>query len=217
MRMALVRSLIICAALSVAPVTLSAQPALQAPSRINSPTENQVVRGTLPIVGTAVDADFWKYEVYYAPEPNPGGQWIVIGEVQVKQVVEGLLETWYTESVPDGTYNLRLRVVNRTGNYRDIEVRGIRVANAAPTETPTPTQTPPATATITPAATPTFIIPTSPLAQPTATPTLARPNRSVLPEVLDLNSWRRSFCTGAQLMAGFLIVLGFVFLLRRRL
>lgn len=217
MRKAVLGSLVILAALSVGLVPLSAQPALQAPSRINSPAENAVVRGTLPIVGTAVDADFWKYEVYYAPEPNPGGQWIFIGEVHDKQVVEGLLETWYTESVPDGTYSLRLRVVNRTGNYRDIEVRGILVANAAPTDTPTPTQTPPATPTITPAATPTFIIPTSPLAQPTASPTLARPNRSVLPEALDLNSWRGSFCMGAQLMAGFLIVLGIIFLLRRRL
>jgi len=216
MRKALYCGLVISTALGVGLVTLSAQPALQALSWINSPSENAVVRGTVPIVGTAVDADFWKYEVYYAPEPNPGGQWIFIGEVHDKQVVEGLLETWYTESVPDGKYSLRLRVVNRTGNYRDIEVQGVLVANAAPTETPTPTQTPPATPTITPAATPTFIIPTSPLAQPTATPTLARPNRSVLPDALDLNSWRRSLCLGAQLMAGFLIVLGFIFLLRRR-
>ncbi len=194
----------------------SAQPIAQGPSKINSPAENGVVRGTVPIVGTAVDGDFWKYEVYFAPEPNPAGQWTFIGGVHDKQVMEGLLETWHTDAIPDGKYILRLRVVNRTGNYRDIEIHGILVANAAPTDTPMPTSTPQATATITPAATPTFFIPTSPLSQPTPTPTLARPNRSALPDVLDLNSWRRSICLGAEWMAGILIVIGLVFALRRR-
>jgi hypothetical protein len=194
----------------------SAQPVAQGPSRINSPAENGVVRGTVPIVGTAIDPDFWKYEIYFAPEPNPSGQWVSIGEVHEKQVAEGLLETWQTGTIPDGKYSLRLRIVNRTGNYRDIGVRSILVANAAPTETPRPTNTPQPTATITPAATPTFIVPSSPLSQPTATPTLARPNRSTLPAALDLNSWRRSLCLGAEWMAGILIVLGLVFVLRRR-
>jgi hypothetical protein len=130
-------------------------------------------------------------------------------------VVDGLLETWDTTIIPDGTYSLRLRVVNRTGNYREVFARGIMVANAEPTETPTPTPTPLPTATITPAATPTFMIPTSPLAQPTATPTLARPTRSVLPVVLDVNAWRQSFCLGAQLMAVILVVIAVVFVLRR--
>ena len=215
MKRAIVLGLVVLAVLGTTWVA-SAQPVAQGPSRINSPAENGVVRGTVPIVGTAIDADFWKYETYFAPEPNPSGQWIFIGEVQEKQVVEDLLEIWHTDTIPDGKYSLRLRIVNRTGNYRDIEVRGILVANAAPTETPTPTNTPQATATITPAATPTFIIPTSPLSQPTATPTLARPNRSTLTEVLDLNSWRRSLCLGAEWMAGILIVIGLVFALRRR-
>ena len=130
-------------------------------------------------------------------------------------MVDGLLETWDTTIIPDGSYSLRLRVVNRTGNYREIFVRGISVANAAPTETPTPTQTPLPTATITPAATPTFIIPTSPLAQPTATPTLARPTRSALPEALDIRAWRQSFFLGAQLMGAFLIIIALLFVLKR--
>jgi hypothetical protein len=110
---------------------------------------------------------------------------------------------------------LRLRVVNRTGNYREFFARGVLVANAAPTDTPVPTQTPTLTPTITPAATPTFIIPMSPLAQPTPTPTLARPTRSALPAVLDVNAWRQSLCLGAQLMAAILLVLALIFLLRR--
>ena len=174
-----------------------------------------MVRGVVPIVGSALDPQFWKYEVYYATEPNPGERWTTIGGVHETPVQDGLLETWDTTILPDGAYTLRLRVVDKTGNYREVFVHGVQVVNAAPTETPQPTSTPKPTATQTPAATPTFIIPTSPLAQPTATPTLARPTQSALPEVLDVNAWRQSLCLGAQLMAAFLVLVVVILLLRR--
>jgi len=195
-----------------------AEPAFQPPpAQISSPAENAVVRGTVPIVGTAVDPDFWKYELHYAPDAVAQDQWTLIGTVHEEQVADGLLETWNTAIIPDGTYALRLRVVNRTSNYREVFVRGIMVANAEPTETPTLTATPLPTPTITPAATPTFALPTSPLAQPTATPTLARPTRSALPVVLDVGAWRQSVCLGAQLMAIIAIAIAFIFILRRLL
>jgi len=169
-------------------------------------------------VGSAIDPDFWKYEIYFGPEPNPNEQWTLIGTVHEKQVADGLLETWYTNSVPDGRYTLRLRVVNRTGNYHEIYMRGILVGNTAPTETPLPTATPQATPTITPAATPTFILPTDLLAQPTATPTLARPStQGGLSDMLDVGAWRRAFCVGTELMVVVLVLIGLVFLLRSRM
>jgi len=214
MRKTLVCSLVICIALTWAWTTIAAEPALQgAQPTINSPGDNAVVRGTVPIVGTAIDPAFWKYEVYYAAEGTE--QWMLVGSVHETQVADGLLETWETTIVSDGSYSLRLRVVNQTGNYQEVLVHGILVANAAPTDTPEPTRTPTPTATITPAAMPTFIIPTSPLAQPTATPTLARPTRSALPDVLDVNAWRQSLCFGAQLMAVVLIAIAVIFVLRR--
>jgi hypothetical protein len=210
--------LVVCIALGSARIALAAEPALQPPpAQITSPAENAVVRGTVPIVGTAVDPDFWKYEVHYAPDPNLQDEWTLVGSIHEQQVVDGLLETWDTTIIPDGTYAVRLRVVNRTSNYREIFAKGIMVANAEPTETPAPTNTPLPTPSITPAATPTFVIPTSPLAQPTATPTLARPTRSALPDVLDLNGWRQSVCLGAQLMAIIAIAIAFIFILRRLL
>nr|MBC7245445.1 hypothetical protein [Chloroflexota bacterium] len=218
MKKAFILGLIACVVLGWGWVDLAAEPLAQAqPSNITSPADNSVVRGVVPIVGTAVDPQFWKYEVHYGPDPNPMNQWVLIGVVHETQVLDGLLETWDTTLVPDGKYSLRLRVVNRTGNYREIFVHGILVANAAPTDTPTPmepTSTPSPTPT-TPAATPTFIIPTSPLAQPTATPTLARPTQSVLPEVLDIHAWRQSLCLGVQLMVVMLVLIALVFLLRR--
>jgi hypothetical protein len=216
MKKALILSLVVCHVLGWAWVAWAAEPFSQAqPSNITSPADNSVVRGIVPIVGTAVDPQFWKYEVHYGPEPNPMNQWTLIGVVHETPVVDGLLETWDTTLIPDGKYSLRLRVVNKTGNYREIFVHEILVANAAPTDTPTPTQTPLPTPTFTPAATPTFIIPTSPLAPPTATPTLARPTRSVLPEALDINAWRQSLCLGVELMVAILIIIALIFLLRR--
>jgi len=216
MRKALFTAWIWIMVCGLAGFVLAQDPLQQSTSKITSPSDNAVVRATVPIVGSAADPNFWKYEMYFAAEPNPGDQWTFIGAVHEKPVTNGLLETWYTNSVPDGYYSLRLRVVNRTGNYQDTFVRGILVANAAPTETPVPTSTPENTPTITPAATPTFMVPTSALAQPTATPTLARPSRTDMPDVLDGNVWRRSFCLGAELMLVFLVGIGLVLTLRRR-
>ncbi len=214
MKRVLVCGIVACVALGWAWVAAAAQPSLQGgQALISLPEDSAVVRGTVPIVGIAVDSNFWKYEVYYSPQGTD--HWFMIGTVHESQVANGLLETWETSIVPDGTYTLRLRLVNLTGNYQDVFATGILVANAVPTDTPEPTQTPAPTATQTPAATPTFIIPTSPLAQPTATPTLARPTRSALPDVLDINAWRQSLCLGAQLMAIVLVAIAVIFVLRR--
>jgi hypothetical protein len=203
-----------CITLAAAWSAAAATPARQgAQAVISSPADNAVVRGTVPIVGTAIDQSFWKYEVYFASEGTE--QWILIGSIHETQVADGLLETWETTIVPDGNYSVRLRVVNQTGNYQEVYVRGVMVANAAPTDTPEPTETPLPTATQTPAPSPTFIIPTSPLAQPTASPTLARPTRSALPDVLDINTWRQSLCLGAQLMAIILVAIAVIFAVRQ--
>lgn len=196
-------------------IAVSALPAQQVLSRIASPGENSVVRGIVPIVGSAVDVQFWKYEVHFAPYPNPLQQWTAIGGVHESPVTDGLLETWNTTVVPDGSYSIRLRVVDKTGNYREMFANGVLVANAAPTETAVPTRTPAPTATGTPAATPTFMLPTAPLAQPSPTPTLARPTPSGIVGGLDPAALRQSVCLGAQLMAALLVVLGLILLLRR--
>ena len=215
MKKALIRGLVLYLLLGSVWVALAASPPLQAMSRIASPAENGMVRGVVPIVGSALDPQFWKYEVHYAPEPNPREQWTTIGGVHETAVQDGLLETWDTTFLPDGPYTLRLRVVDTTGNYREVFVHGVQVVNAAPSETPRPTNTPLPTPTQTPAATPTFIIPTSPLAQPSVTPTLARPTQSAITDVLDVNAWRQSLCLGAELMAALLVIIALVFLLKR--
>jgi hypothetical protein len=147
---------------------------------ITSPQDRDVVRGVLVIKGTAVNPSFWKYEVYYAPEPNPNDQWHLLGLYE-QQVTDGRLETWDTSLVPDGTYSLRLRVVRIDGNYDEYYVREISVANVQiqPTDTPTSTPTPVATRTPLPP-TPTVIIQQPPTATPRPTSTPGGP--SVTPE-----------------------------------
>ena len=149
-------------------VRLEAAP-LQQEAVLTSPRDRDVVRGLLVIKGTATNPNFWKYEIHYAPEPNPTDQWTLLGLHEV-QVTDGRLETWDTTQVTDGTYSLRLRVVRVDGNYDEYYVRQISVANVQPTETPTATPTPEATRTPLPP-TPTVIIEQPPTATPRPTPT----------------------------------------------
>ena len=202
-----------------------AVPALAAPAAqgvlvvITSPAMNAVVRGTVLIQGSASHPNFWKYEVHMAPEPNPSNQWSVLG-IHENAVINGNLETWDTATVPDGSYSLLLRVVDRTGNYQEYFVRQISVSNTSPTETPMPTATRAPTQTPLPRATPTVLVieqPTMDIAPATPTPTLARPTRAPAVSVptLDLDAWKDAFLLGAGAMGAIFLLLGLIYLIRR--
>ncbi len=118
---------------------------------ITSPTSNAVIQGVAPITGSADHPAFQFFVVDIAPEPNPANVWSTVGATHNTPVVNGLLETWDTTLVPDGSYTIRLRVVRLDGNYSEIFARQVVVSNAQPIptdtpetqqETPTPTVTP---------------------------------------------------------------------------
>ncbi len=201
-----------------------AQSAVASPSAqgiravITSPSMNAVVRGKVLINGSATHPNFWKYEIHIAREPNPDNRWTVIG-VHERQVVDGLLETWDTATVPDGSYSLLLRVVDKTGNYQEYYVRQISVANTKPTDTPTPARTSTPIRTPTPKATPTVIIiqPTADIAPSAPTPTLARPTRApalALP-FIDTGGWQDAFLMGVGAMGAIFALVGLINLIRR--
>ena len=154
---------------SIAPLPQAAR------AEITSPEPLTAIRGEVPISGTALHPQFQRYELYFKLEP--GENWIFIGEAHFESVDRGLLGIWFTSSLPDGTYSLRLRVVRLDGNYEEVIVRQVLVANAEPTETSTPEVSPTPTETPTPLPpTPTVvveqpIIPT-PTLRPTSTPTV---------------------------------------------
>ena len=190
---------------------------------ITSPRDRAVVRGRVSIQGTATHPEFWKYEVAYGPEPNPGDQWTLIGVVHETPVVDNVLETWDTTLLPDGSYSLRLRVVRRDGNYQEYFVREIAVANAEPTDTPTTEVTPTPTNTPTPLPpTPTIIIelPVLPSATPRPLPTVAqviKPTATPAPSFfnIQLPDLGGAFCWGVGAAAFAFLLVGLLTLLRR--
>jgi hypothetical protein len=185
---------------------------------ITSPQDRDIVRGLLVIKGTAAHPDFWKYEVYFAPEPNPNDQWQLLGLYET-QVTDGRLETWDTSQVPDGTYSLRLRVVRTDGNYDEYYVREISVINAQPTETPTTTPTPEATRTPLPP-TPTVIIEQPPTSTPRPTSTPGPVGVTPEPEEetglnITVQGLGKAFLYGAGGTIGLFALMAVIIILRR--
>src|SRR5438105_9433840 len=143
---------------------------------ISSPASGDAVRGRIGITGSAVIPQFQFYKVEMAAGASPADAAFrnLSGDVHRNAVRSGVLETWDTAGVPDGTYSLRLTVVDQRGNFPcpPVTVR-IVVSNVAPTNTPTPeitdTPTPGATGSPSPQATggtnqpvaPTVALPTS--------------------------------------------------------
>ena len=78
---------------------------------ISSPQSLSSVRGTVSITGSALHPQFQRYELYFTPEP--GENWVFIGDAVTNPVNNGLLGAWETAGLPDGNYSLRLRVVRQ--------------------------------------------------------------------------------------------------------
>lgn len=216
-------------------LVVQAAPAGQTVAAITAPAPNSTVRGVVSIEGSASHPDFWKYEVHYAPEPNPpDSAWVLIGAVHESPVASGQLELWDTTRLPDGLYALRLRVARRDGNYDEIFVRQIRVANAGPTETPTPAASPTPTPTTAPVITPTPLLPTptviieqprrptpsataagaAPQEVATAAPT-ATPAETGEGSGFDFQVLGDAFCNGSKIALGIFLVVGVLALLRQ--
>ncbi len=232
-------ALIFCALmwLDFATMVLAAPTGQAIRAIITSPRMNAVVQGRVQITGSATHTAFQYYKVEFSSAAMPD-QWIIVSDVRYNQVVEGILDIWDTTRTPDGTYSLRLRVVDNTGNYQEHIVGPIVVANAQPTETPTPTPSPTLTPTSPPPPflTPTIIVgwltpgiessptPTTTPAMPTgpaavtATPSRT-PGSSLIPSQsrfsIDMAAVSRAFLVGAGLSGSLFVLLGIFALLRR--
>jgi len=197
--------------------------AAQVPGII-SPRDNAVVAGSVAILGTAIHPEFWKYELYFSPMISQ--EWVFVGQVHEKAVVNGQLEIWHTQTVPDGAYQLRLRVVRRDGNYDEYFVRNISVSNTTPTVTPTLEATPTRASTPTPLPpTPTIVVeqPQLPTAtpkptanQPTVPETQVEPTAANSPpSALSVEGLSNAACYGGALAGGVFLLVVILTLLRR--
>jgi len=203
---------------------LAAPPAQADLAVITSPQSNAIVRGLVPILGSAAHPQFQFYKVEYAREPVVDENYVIIGAIHEQQVVDGQLEVWDTTQVPDGSYTLRLRVVRADGNYGEFSVVQVVVANAQPTETPSPEATPtPAAPTVTPTplpATPTILIeqPALPTGAVTMVPTritpLPTPSEEGPSFSLDVTPLQTACLYGAGLSLGVFLLFGFMAALR---
>lgn len=72
--------------------------------------------GTVWIMGTAniPDFQFYKLEVGWGDDPK---EWFGIDDVHRRPVVNDVLAMWNSGALPEGVYQLRLLVVDNTGNY----------------------------------------------------------------------------------------------------
>lgn len=83
---------------------------------ITSPRPHETVSGVLNIQGTANHGRFQFYKVEFGQGEDPE-VWHVIDDVVKSPVIDGVLQTFNTTVVPNGTYSLRLTVVDVTGNF----------------------------------------------------------------------------------------------------
>jgi len=83
---------------------------------ITFPTAGQVIRGQVTIKGSANIEAFQFYKIEYGMGAEPQ-QWNCIGDIQKTPVVDGVLAIWDTTGFPNGTFKLRLTVVDITGNF----------------------------------------------------------------------------------------------------
>ena len=85
-------------------------------ARFTAPYQAAVVSGSVQVMGTANLENLDYYKVEFAAADNPG-QWGLITDLHHNPVANGLLDVWDTTVFPNGSYRLRLIVVDNTGNY----------------------------------------------------------------------------------------------------
>jgi hypothetical protein len=200
---------------------------------ISNPASNAVLRGTVEIIGSADYPSFQFYILEFSPEPITGDQWQIIGQIRETPVANGVLETWNTTLVPDGSYTIRLRVVRLDGNYSEAFAQQVVVANAQPVPTdtpvaeeelPPPSDLPPTTTPTPLPPTPTIVIEQPVVETPTprpipTTPPLADPDEesgSLIPTVtgFSVNPLWDACLYGSGLMISVFLFFGFLSALR---
>jgi hypothetical protein len=81
---------------------------------ITSPGNGEVVSGMVAVAGTATHEQFQYYKVEYAPAGSESFNYLEGGN---SPVVNGALITFNTAILANGTWTLRLIVVDQTGNF----------------------------------------------------------------------------------------------------
>jgi hypothetical protein len=204
---------------------------------ILTPASGSTVGGIVQIEGTAsLGGEFQYYKLEVAPVGTDA--WgNLVGEAR-QQVVNGQLGVWDSAAVSDGSYMIRLRVVDPTGNYCEAVATNINVQNSRPTDVPTPTEAPtpeeteaPPIQNAVPTPVPTIATEGTGTPAPTVTPPRAGPSRTPQPgsggiggieidQVIDaatefFTALGRIFLFGVLAAAGIFFFVGVIYFVRR--
>lgn len=87
------------------------------------------VAGTIDIIGTVNPPDLQGYFLQVAVYGQEPPQWIPASTLKNQPVVDGVIASWPTTTVPDGVYQLRLQARLRSGQDIFYIVGPVRVAN----------------------------------------------------------------------------------------
>lgn len=105
---------------------------------VTAPANGQQLFGQVQIIGSAAHPTaFESYTLEYDDLGDPAVQWLLVQPRVQQQVQNNVLGAWNTIMVPDGVYQLRLRVVLTDGQIGEFTVTNLRVINSAPTPLPT--------------------------------------------------------------------------------
>lgn len=216
---------LVCMAI-VASQALAAPPEQQEQSRclIVAPGVGSQVRGQVSVQGSATHPEFTWYQIGYAPDPNPTGEWKFFYSSE-SSVNSGQLGIWNTTTVSDGVYQLLLEVHHKDGNLDLCFASRISVNNTAPTPTFTAAPLPTAASTPTPLPTSeptaTVLVEQPPTATPRATPTYSAvdnptptPGETRMQLPIDLGNVRGATCRGAQITVLVSVAIALYFVIR---
>ena len=93
-------------------------------ARITSPRMGDWISGVVPFKGSANVPDFQYYRFEYRLAGEEEWRFLVRLD---QPVAKGTLMEWHTHTVPRGEYELRLTVIDRSGNYHEPCVVKVRV------------------------------------------------------------------------------------------
>lgn len=204
-----------------------------ATAQIASPGDGAQLFGPVNIIGSALHPiAFDRYTLEYDLLSDVGDEWFLVQEPVTQQVQDGVLGTWDTSVVPDGSYQLRLRVYLDNGDVAETIISNLRVRNSQPTPVPTigPAGAAPGPEPATPGPTP-----TSPIVQPPTSnqqlaldaepdinsPLDSEPAASLLQTQaadtrVNFDRVRQAFCTGGVLALGVFLAIAVYVWVRRQ-
>jgi hypothetical protein len=196
-------------------------------AQITTPAEGAQLFGLVEILGTATHPSLFDgYVLEWSNVQNPD-VWLPIQQRIGQQVVNGVLGQWDTagSNIPDGSYQIRLRMFLTDGSVQDFVLRSLTLINSAPTDLPTviPAQAT-STLSVLPTAGPS---PTSIILQPpsvTPRPTFESPlqddsgssSDSGNSTVVNFGAAQGAFCTGVFFSVGlFALIIAYIALRSR--